>query len=54
MAHSKGAGGRNVLSLNVRPEFFQCQQGKWCEYGADSPCEWGQCKELCDTQVLWV
>lgn len=54
MARYKGAGGRNVLSLNVLPEFFQCQQGKWCEYGADNLCEWGECKELRDTLVLWV
>lgn len=55
MAHYKGAGGRNVLSLNVLPELFQCQQGKWRECGAGCPCEWGERKELCDTQqVLWV
>lgn len=53
MAHCKGAGGRNVLSLNVFPEFFQYQQGKSCKCRADCPCEWGEQKELRDTQVLF-
>lgn len=52
MARYKGAGGRNVSSLNLLPGFFQYRQGKWCKQGADSPCKWGERKKLYDAWVL--
>lgn len=53
MARYKGAGGRSVTSLNVRPRFFQYWHGKWSKYPySDSPCRWGECKKL--SRVLWV
>lgn len=54
MARYRGAGGRNVTSLNLLPGLFQHWQGKWCKRGADSPYHCGGCEKVCDGCILWA